>query len=244
MFHAVGATLNNRSFIALLMVGVLMSVANGARLALELYYNVYFWQLPQTQLSVLLLATIVGILPGVTLAPLLARRLGKRQLVTIVIIGGIVGNVGPVLGRLAGVMPANGTPTLFAILFADVAFTFCMATMTTIMLTSMMNDVVEDVEVKTGRRSEGLLLAADSFFKKLVSSVGVFVSGVMLTVIGFPQHAVRGKVAPEIVVKLAYGYLPITALYLIAFCLLSFYQIDRAKHESNLALLKRRAQAP
>jgi Na+/melibiose symporter-like transporter len=185
MFHAVGATLNNRSFIALLMVGVLMSVANGARLALELYYNVYFWQLPQTQLSVLLLATIVGILPGVTLAPLLARRLGKRQLVTIVIIGGIVGNVGPVLGRLAGVMPANGTPTLFAILFADVAFTFCMATMTTIMLTSMMNDVVEDVEVKTGRRSEGLLLAADSFFKKLVSSVGVFVSGVMLTVIGF-----------------------------------------------------------
>jgi glycoside/pentoside/hexuronide:cation symporter, GPH family len=241
MVREVGATLNNRSFLALIVAGILMSTANGAKTGLEIYIGLYFWQLDQSQLATLVVASLIGIVAGVVLTPPLARRLGKRPAAVAVIIAGILGNGGPVLGRLFGVMPANHTRALFELLFADAAFTFCVATATTILMTSMLNDVVEDVEVKTGRRSEGLLLAADTLCRKLVSSFGIFISGLTLTLIGFPRKAERLTVPPQLVEKLAYGYVIMTVLFVLALSMLYFYRIDRSTHERNLQLLRQRA---
>jgi Na+/melibiose symporter-like transporter len=166
---------------------------------------------------------------------------GKRNAAACMIACGMFGVAGPVLGRLAGIMPANGTAALFAILLADVTFTICVATGNAILLTALLNDVVEDVAVKTGRRSEGLLLAADSLSRKVVSSGGILISGWMLALIAFPQKAARGAVPPEIVAKLAYAYIPMVVVYLAAFCVLFLYRIDRTVHESNLRTLRKRA---
>jgi GPH family glycoside/pentoside/hexuronide:cation symporter len=239
MLREVGATLNNRSYIALIAAGMMMSISIGAKTALEVYFQLYYWVLTQAQLSVLVGATAIGILLAIALAPILARKFGKRRVAVFVIIGGILGNAGPVLARLADLMPANGTRLLFGILFADSVATFCMAIITNILLTSMLNDVIEDVEVKTGYRSEGLLLAADSMFRKLVSGVGILVSGLMLTLIAFPQHAERGRVPADVVAKLAYAYIPMTFFYLLAIFFLYFYRIDRDVHERNLRILGR-----
>jgi GPH family glycoside/pentoside/hexuronide:cation symporter len=241
MLGEVAATISNRSLLALIVTGILMSICNGAKAGLEIYFGLYFWELEQSQLATLVVASLIGIFAGVALAPPLARRFGKRPAAVMVIVAGIIGNGGPVFARLFGVMPPNHTQALFVILFADVAFTFCVATATTILMTSMLNDVVEDVEVKTGRRSEGLLLAADTLCRKLVSSLGIFIAGLILTLIGFPRKAARGSVPPELVGKLAYAYVVMTVLYTIALCILYFYRIDRTVHERNLrALLNRR----
>jgi glycoside/pentoside/hexuronide:cation symporter, GPH family len=242
MLREIGATINNRSLFALLVAGILMSICNGAKAGLEIYFGLYFWELSQSQLANLVAASLIGIVFGVGLAPLLARRLGKRAAAATVLVSGILGNGGPVLARLLGVMPANHTPALFGILFVDAAFTFCVATATTILMTSMLNDVVEDVEVKTGRRSEGLLLAADTLCRKLVSSLGIFIAGLTLTLIGFPRKAERGTVPAQLVGKLAYAYVIMTVLFTLALCMLYFYRIDRGVHEGNLRTLRRRAE--
>ncbi len=243
MLREVGATIGNRSYLALLAAGMMLSVGNGSRLALETYFNLYFWRMSQVQIAGLLPATLIGIVVGVAAVSYVSKRLDKRRTAIIAVAGATFGNVGPVLARLAGIMPENGTSALFYILFADLAFTFTLATMTTILLTSMMSDVVEDVAVKTGRRSEGLLLAADNLFKKLVSSIGVFIAGVMITIIGFPQGAERDAVPAEIVDKLAFGYVPIAILYLAGLCSLFLYRIDREKHEANIETLRVRKDA-
>jgi GPH family glycoside/pentoside/hexuronide:cation symporter len=242
MLREVAATFGNRSFLALLMVNLLMSTASGAKSALELYFNLYFWGLSQVQMANLVGASLVGIVLGFLLAPALSRWLGKRNAAACMIACGMFGVVGPVLGRLAGVVPPNGSRALFAILFADVIFTICVATANAILLTALLNDVVEDVEVKTGRRSEGLLLAADSLSRKVVSSGGIFISGVMLTLIDFPQKAERGAVAPEVVAKLAYAYIPMLVVYIVALGALFLYGIDRNVHENNLRTLRWRAR--
>jgi Na+/melibiose symporter-like transporter len=241
MLREVAATVNNRSFVALLVINLLMSTASGAKAALELYFSIYFWGLTQVQMANLVGASFVGIILGFALAPALARRVGKRNAAACMIACGMFGVAGPVLARLAGIMPANGTAALFAILLADVTFTICVATGNAILLTALLNDVVEDVAVRTGRRSEGLLLAADSLSRKVVSSGGILISGWMLALIAFPQKAERGTVPPEIVAKLAYAYIPMVIVYLIAFCVLFLYRIDRGVHESNLRTLRLRA---
>ena len=55
-------------------------------------------------------------------------------------------------------------------------------------------DVVEDSEVRTGRRSEGMFFAGGFFVQKCTSGIGIFVCGLILAAAGFPAKAVPGQV--------------------------------------------------
>jgi Na+/melibiose symporter-like transporter len=145
---------------------------------------------------------------------------------------------------MAGLAPENGTTALFVLLFVETIINGALAIATGILLASMIADVVEDSEVKTGRRSEGLLMSADNLFKKMVSGVGVFVSGLMLTWISFPQNAKRGAVDQSILNDMAWTYLPAAVvLYGVGIVGLLFLRVSRERHEQNLATLRERAAA-
>jgi Na+/melibiose symporter-like transporter len=109
-----------------------------------------------------------------------------------------------------------------------------------ILISSMVADVVEDSQVRTGRRSEGLFFAASAFTGKLVSAGGLFFAGLILGMVAFPIAAKPGRVDPHILARLVWTYMPIyVGLSLVAVGFLWFYDIDRRRHEENL----RRAQA-
>jgi glycoside/pentoside/hexuronide:cation symporter, GPH family len=63
--------------------------------------------------------------------------------------------------------------------------------MVVILLSSMMADQVEETERRTGKRSEGLLLATSTFVRKLAMGLGVMIAGLILTHSSFPQNAGR-----------------------------------------------------
>jgi Na+/melibiose symporter-like transporter len=92
--------------------------------------------------------------------------------------------------------------------------------------------------VTTGRRSEGVFVAANGFVQKTVSGVGIFASSLLLGAIGFPRDARPGAVDPLVVHRLGLVYAPLViALYAIALAFLSTYRISRATHEANLRRL-------
>jgi Na+/melibiose symporter-like transporter len=238
MASEVAATLNNRSFVALTISGMFMSISLGLKHALELYFYLYFWEMKQSQLALLTTAGVIASVIGVSLAPKIAAKLGKRNGAILMFAGAVVALVAPISLRLVGLMPPNGSDLLFAILFVDVIANGAMAMMTGVMLSSMIADVVEDSEVKTGRRSEGLLFSADNLFKKIVSGFGVFVSGAMLAFVAFPTNAQRGEVPEELLRNLALVYLPtLLVFYAIAIGCLFLFRIDRETHEANLRAL-------
>lgn len=238
MLKEVGATLNNRSFVVLTISGMFMNVSLGLKGALELYFNLFFWGLKQSQLAILTVTGVVASVIGVTLAPKLAKKLGKRHAAIVAFFGAVVALLLPIGLRLMGLMPPNGSDLLFYILVVDFMTNGALAIMTGIMLQSMIADVVEDSEVKTGRRSEGLLFSADNLFKKIVSGVGVFTSGVLLAYVAFPQGAKPSDVDPQILHNLALFYLPtIGGFYAVAITCLFLYSIDQKVHEENLRKL-------
>jgi GPH family glycoside/pentoside/hexuronide:cation symporter len=103
-------------------------------------------------------------------------------------------------------MPPNHTIALLAILFADGILRDTLGIMGFIIVSSMMADVVEDIAVTTGQRSEGLLFAANGLLQKCVSGVGTFISGLLLQFVHFPQGATQGHVrcCPEARFRLAF----------------------------------------
>jgi glycoside/pentoside/hexuronide:cation symporter, GPH family len=234
----IGATLNNRSFIALTAAGAFCFIALGARGGLEIYFNLYFWGLRQWQLAALAAAVIAASLLGALIAPRLSKRFGKRKAVMGVLVASVLTAVAPIALRLVGLMPPNGAWLLFAILLVDLIVNGAMSTTIGVLTGSMLADVVEDAEVKTGRRSEGLLMSAENMFWKMVSGVGVFVSGMMLAFVAFPAHATRANVPPEVLRNLALVYVPsMIGIYVLTIACMSFYRIDRTAHEANLARL-------
>jgi Na+/melibiose symporter-like transporter len=120
-------------------------------------------------------------------------------------------------------MPANHTSTLLTILLASYFLTVAMGLTGFIIISSMMADVVEDVAVVTGQRSEGLLFAANGLLNKCINGIGVFLSGLLLAAVHFPQHALQGHVAPTILRNFALIYAPVIATCsLISIALLLF----------------------
>jgi Na+/melibiose symporter-like transporter len=238
MVKEVSQTLNNKAFVVAALAGMFVAVASGARSGLEIYFGLYFWELTQSQLAALVTISVVGGAIGMVASPHVAKRMGKKYGAIFMYTSALTVGVAPVVLRLMGWMPANGTPELFTILLVETLINTAFAGGTAVLLVSLVADVVEDAEVKTGRRSEGLLMSADNLVKKMVSGVGVFISGTILAFIGFPEDAKRGQVDPEIIHNMGLIYLPtIGVLFALGIACLFAFNIDKDKHEDNLRRL-------
>src|SRR3546814_5978482 len=71
---------------------------------------------------------------------------------------------------------------------------------------SMMADVGEASQSKTGRRSEGLFFAGYFFMQKCATGIGIFVAGMILSFAAFPANAKPGEVGGGVLGNLALGY--------------------------------------
>lgn len=242
MAREVFQTLNNRAFLVITGAAMFISIAVGVRNGLELYIGLYFWNLTQPQLATLATVSVVGGFAGTALAPFVASRMGKKIGLIAVFGTAVLVHVTPVSLRLLGLAPANGTPELLMLIYGEEIFNSTLAAATGVILASIVADVVEDAEVKTGRRSEGLLLSATALMRKIVSSGGPFIATLVLTLIAFPIGAERKEVDPEVLHSLGMAYVPtILGLYGVAIAALFMFNISRQRHEENLRKLREAA---
>lgn len=243
-FADVWRLLRNRPARIMLAVGMLVAIVNGARSGLEIYFGLYFWALDQAQLAIITAVTAAGTLLGAVVAPQLSRRLGKRLGVLCGYVGAIAVSLLPILARLAGWLPPGHSQITFSILVGQALCQGLLYVVTAVLMNAMLADVVEDVEVESGRRAEGLLFSADAFFSKAVSGLGVLIAGGVLALVGFPKDARLQGVAPEVAWNLGAAFLPLTLVFSLAVIfLLAAFPIDRHRHAANLAELGARRAA-
>jgi Na+/melibiose symporter-like transporter len=106
---------------------------------------------------------------------------------------------------------------------------------------SLLADVLDQHELHTGYRQEGMFNAALSFSGKAVSGIGIMFGGLLMTLIEFPTQVDPSQVPEEMIFRLglAVGVL-LPLLYLIPIALVTRYKITQAVHASIRAELDRR----
>jgi Na+/melibiose symporter-like transporter len=244
MARAFVAAAGNRNFLALALSSFIFGIAVGITGGLLLYFLTDFWGLPSSALLQLGLWAIPGALLGVVVAPYWARLMDKKRGCLIVFFAAIFSTTVPIGLRLLGVMPPNSSPWVLRILIIDFIATGLLSTMGFIIVTSMLADVVEAVQVKTGQRSEGVLFAADSLLRKITTSFAGAVPGFLLAYVHYPKGAKPGQVPMSVLTHLATIYLPlVTILYLCSTSMLLLYRIDRKQHAHNLDRIAEAASA-
>ena len=238
IFREISETLSSRSFLALFFAALLGALATGLAASLTFYFYTYFWEFTSIQIGLITMGVFLAAIIGFTLAPVVTRRMGKKVGAMSVGIVAFLGAPLPILLRLFDVLPENGTPFVFWFVFItgiiDLGLIICFQ----ILYASMMADLVEESELSTGRRSEGIFFSAITFIRKSVQGFGLMLASLVLYLADFPSGAVAGQVSDETLWLLGVYYVPtIVIIWMSMIAVLSRYQLSRAEHEENLRKL-------
>jgi Na+/melibiose symporter-like transporter len=244
VFKEMFETLSNRSFVILFIATALGTVAAGLSAPLAFYWLTYFWHFTSQQSSLVIVGVFASAFIGSSLAPIVTRRLGKKRGAIIIGLIAFLGSPMPIVLRLTGILPDNGSPLIFWFVFFtnmfDVALIICFQ----ILSYSMIADLVEQSEIKTGRRSEGVFASAITFTEKVVNGLGLIMAGFLLTLAGIKTGADASHVTPAAVWRLGAIYVPtILTLWMAMVAVIGGYAITRDTHAANLRTLAARGSA-
>lgn len=232
------STLSNFAFLVLIVAQLFTGIANGLVASINIYMQTYFWELGNADIVLLGIATMIGIFLAFTSGPWVSRRIGKKTGSVVLFAAGLAISLVPFVLRLMGLFPANGDPAVMPILFVFTAISNTLTIGSSILSVAMFNDLVEDHEVRTGRRSEGLFFAGNSVVLKAISGLGTFAAGLMLQFTRFPTGAAPGEVGADIVRNLAITYaVALVVLYGLSMLVIQAFPISRRRHEANLKQL-------
>ena len=144
--------------------------------------------------------------------------------------------------RLLGWMPDNGDPILFPLIATINTLDLGLIIASQAVLYSMVADLVEQNEVRTGRRSEGVFFAAITFIRKTNQGLGAFVAGLILSLIAFPQGVAPDQVSNDTLRTLGLWYAPtLLVLWTLMLVCISRYKLTQNDHQAHLKTLLDRA---
>ncbi|MEE8397970.1 MAG: MFS transporter [Desulfobacterales bacterium] len=234
-------SLKNRNFAALFFYGLAVGIAAGLGMALYLYNTTYFFGFTGGQIAATGVAIFIAPAIAYWAAPYFGKLYGKKQAAIGAILVNIVLYPIPYILLLAGWWPELGSWLGLYIYTIFVVTEVVCGITGNVLLDSMMADVVEDSEVATQRRSEGLFYAARGFAFKAISAGGIIGAGTIVSIVGLDSITSLELVTYDIRLKLAMLFLPLyCSLFLIGLCIVSRYRIDRDGHGSNLERLSER----
>jgi GPH family glycoside/pentoside/hexuronide:cation symporter len=110
-----------------------------------------------------------------------------------------------------------------------------------ILLSSMLADVVEEIEVQTGQRKEGVIYSINTFIAKWATGAAVFLATVILNLAHFPTNSSPEPVTSEVIFRMSEIYvITVMALYAGSIFCAYFYTISREQHSFSLQTLAAR----
>ncbi len=237
-FRELIETVKNRAFAILMGAGFCYYSAQGISFALSNYLYVHAWGMQGGTLQLLGATLFIGVILAFLIAPRVAKRTGKPLAAMGFMAAAAMLLAFPYLLRIAGLFPAIGDPLMLPVLLSIFTVNAACSVSSTILGASMMADVVEHSEVTTGRRSEGVFFAGAFFVQKCCSGFGIFATGVILWIVGFPEAAVQGSVPIPTIDRLTVIF---ASLYLglgfLAAFLYSRFPFGKAEHLARIEAL-------
>jgi glycoside/pentoside/hexuronide:cation symporter, GPH family len=228
-------TLSSKAFLILLASSLFAFVNIGMTFSATTYLMTYYWEMPQAGFIAYSLTLFAGVIGAFLIVGWLQSRIEKR---TGAVAAGIISlafAVTPYLLRMAGLFPENGHPALIPLLFTILTISNSCAVASVMLAQSMAADVVEASQEQTGKRSEGIFFSAYFFVQKCATGLGIFLTGTIVSLSGFPAKARPGAVGSEVLDSFALYFLVILVTFAVfSIAMIARYPISRADHDARV----------
>ncbi len=244
MVKELGLALQNRSF-RWLFAGVLVVFTMvGVDSSLNLHMNTYFWELSSKANTAFFAAYPIGMMVGALFARALNQRFDKRPSIVFGTTWWAGCQIIPVVLRLLGWFPENGTSQLVTTLVVIKLLQGMGVVQALVTFGSMVADIVDEHELSTGRRQEGIFFASVSFCAKFTSGIGSVVGGIALDLIAWPlgpeiRTAADVPAATLIWLGLIYGPI-VSGFAAVSVWCYSRHRLDRHRHAEIVRELEAR----
>ena len=222
--------LKNRQFALVFLIMIMIGALTGVTANISIYMTTFFWGLNTEDLRWFVLSAMGAVL-AFPLVALIQVKWDKKQILLLSAYVSLFDGIVLVLLRFANVLPNNGDPLLLVILVSAGVFAAGIAVVQGIISASVLADILDDHELRTGMRQEGMFYAAISFSGKAVSSIGIVMGGLIISAIQFPTNMAPGEVPQDLIFKLGLVIgVAVPLLYLVPISLIHRYRITREVH--------------
>jgi len=216
--------------------------------ALNIYIYTYFWELNHNEIVALAPAYPIGVMLGAMLAPTALGRFGKKFGLLFGTTSWAGWQIVPIVARLLGWFPENGDALLVPLLIAIRVIQGASTVQANVAFGSMVADTIDEHELATGKRQEGIFFASSSFSAKAASGMGNIIAGFALDLIAWPrgqQIRSAADVPVETIADLGMLYGPYVAgCGVFSVWCYTRYRLTRERHAEILAELYTRRGGP
>ena len=232
---------SNRSWLVMLLAGGFYGLNIGITSGTATYVNTYFWEWTPSTISLFPVIAGIATIFGALLAVIITMGREKKNIVITVFILGLLIDPLPIWLRLLedvfiiSLFPSNGSDLLWWVMIVHTSIVDALRAMGFVLVISMIYDIVEDSQITTGRRDEGVFMSGPNLIQKILSGFGIFILGIVMQFIGFDgnnlsaeevQTPIKNLVIFQSVIGPILSFAGITCLF--------FYNITRDKFNSAI----------
>ena len=233
MLRDLADTFRNKNFLYLVILDMALGGVGGITATLLMVTYTYFWELSATQTSVLFAGPVMTAVLLVGLSSgTLNRLLEKQQLLRLTCVVTVANLLWLTPLKLFDLLPNNHW--VFFLIFANWTVFVAMSILRTIAVQALLADIVDEQELATGKRQEGVMFAAAFFSAKFISGFGYLVAGPFLDLIGLEAGVQPGEAPERVIWGLGLIMGPGLALIMLVPLWMS-YKVNMS-HASHLAV--------
>jgi glycoside/pentoside/hexuronide:cation symporter, GPH family len=224
-------------FFAALAITTLVGISN----TMLLHVNNFFYGFSSEQMGIFMTAVFIALVPASWLAIYGSRRLGKRNaVVALVTLMALIGPV-PALCHLYGLAPATGTGALLAFVCFFLILHQSLYIGSIHVAGAMLPDVLDEMELNTNLRQEGMLNSAMMLTQKVTFGLGALFAGLAIDFAGFEGVTSVADTTPQMLSRLIWVYGPgLSLLGLLGALIYSRYSLSEQRCEEIKAELAAR----
>ena len=243
-FREIREAFSERAFLILAGGAVAAYASQGMTFAISNYLYLFVWRFSQSAFFVYTLVLFASVVLAFVTIGTLHKRYGKPRTAWVAALVAVTLWIIPYGARLLGLWPVAGTAMSTGSLFGFIVIGNCAAVIVAISASSMVAEIVEAFEERTGRRAEGSFYAGNWFAQKCATGLGIFLTGQIVAFSGMPKGATPGSVSEGVLDTLTIAYCALIVLLgLSAAFWLARFPITRADHEARLRSLDAAALA-
>ncbi len=237
---------SEKAFLIFAAGGLAAYISQGMTFSISNYLNIFVWQLDRvsfdwapawlnglTAYPFVLAISVVGMF--MIVGPM-HRRLGKPKSAAISAILALFIGLAPYALFLLGIWPPIASLSSTALYFAFTIFANMFGVVIMISASSMIAEIVEAFEDRTGRRAEGSFYSGNWLVQKCATGFGAALTGQIIAISQLEQGADPTTVPMNVLATMIIAFgIATTVLALLAAYWLGRFPITREEHEARLA---------
>jgi GPH family glycoside/pentoside/hexuronide:cation symporter len=220
--------------------GLAFGMAAGVYTTLSLYLGTYFWEFSSDQLAGLVVPMALATLLAFVVLTRIGQRYDKPSMLAAACLVLAINIFCFIGARLLGLLPANGHPLIYMLALASTGIgVFAIVTLH-VVTASLLADLLDEQELATGRRQEGIFFAAGAFFLKATTGLGAMLAGLVVDMVGLTPGSEPGSIETSVLQSL--GWFTVTLTGSMALVAFFFYSRLHMTRENQLLVKQQLAQ--